>query len=47
MERMQAPHSYVPRARILMDAELVRVWKATETFYQQLTIDVARFRFST
>jgi integrase len=30
MERMQAPHSYVPRARILTNAELVRVWNATE-----------------
>ncbi len=30
MERMQAPHSYVPRARILTNAELARVWNATE-----------------
>jgi integrase len=30
MERMQAPHSYVPRERILTNAELVRVWNATE-----------------
>ena len=34
MERMQAPHSYVPRARILTNAELVRVWNATEAASQ-------------
>ena len=30
MERMQAPHSYVPRARVLTDDELRKVWLATE-----------------
>ncbi len=28
MERMQAPHSYIPRDRILTDDELRRVWQA-------------------
>jgi integrase len=28
MERMQSPHPYVPRERVLTDAELARVWKA-------------------
>jgi integrase len=30
MERMQEPRSYVPRARILTNDELKRVWQATE-----------------
>jgi integrase len=29
MERMQAPHSYVPRERILTNDELKRIWNAT------------------
>ncbi len=28
MERMQCPHPYVPRERVLSDAELARVWEA-------------------
>lgn len=28
MERMQSPHPYVPRERVLTDAELARVWDA-------------------
>lgn len=30
MERMRAPHSYVPRARMLTDDELRKVWRACE-----------------
>jgi len=28
MERMQSPHRYVPRERVLTDTELARLWKA-------------------